>query len=519
MRNRWIAPLLLLALVACASSPDGCTVTLVTDGRSRTIVTEVLTVRELLAEADATLSAEDRVSPAEPTLIQDGMTIRIVRVETHTEKERRQIPFERRTVRDTSIPEGDTKLLEPGRTGVEEVTYQITLEDGVEVDRRVVGRVTVREPRAEVVLVGGRPNQKPISITGTIAYIANQNAWVMRGTSSNQGRLTHEGDLDGRVFALSADGSQLLFTRLPTETEDSSAINTLWIVDTSTVDAEPAQLEVNNVLWAEWEPDCDVTRTSIGCRIAFATGTPADGNPGWRANNDLWIARARPGAGEVLGRRRVVEPSGGGSYGWWGTSYAWSPNGQRLAYAQADGVGVIRAYDGHRTQLAQFPPFRTYASWVWVPSVGWSPEGEFIVTTLHGPAPTGEKPEDSPVFDVWTLAADGTTSAKLASEAGMWSAPAFAPETELIAFGRARDPRASQTSNYDLCVMDRDGSDQQPVFPPDREIGVQYPEIAWGPAGDRFIAIYRENLYLIEVPGDGAYQLTDGGGVTAVQWR
>jgi hypothetical protein len=519
MRNRWIALLLLLGLVACTPSTDAPTVTLFVDGRRREIATEALTVRDLLTEAKITLGAEDRVTPAEPTLITDGMTVRVVRVETRTETEEREIPFDRRTVHDASIPDGETQLLEPGVTGIEKLTYRITLENGVEVDRRLVRQDTVREPRTEVILVGTQAEQRPISITGTVAFIANHNAWVMRRTSSNQRRLTSAGDLDGRVFALSADGSHLLFTRAPTETEGSPLINTLWILDTSTVASEPVRLEVNDVLWADWEPDCDVTLTGTGCRIAFATGTTAEGNPGWQANNDLWIARPRPSTGELISERQVLEPSGGGPYGWWGTTYAWSPEGQRLAYAQADEVGTVRAYDGQRTRLAEFPPYRTYASWVWMPGVEWSPEGEFIVTALHGPAPTGEAPEDSPVFDVWTLSADGTITAELASEVGMWSAPTFAPETELVAFGRARSPYASQTSNYDLYIMDRDGSDRQLIFPPAEEIGLAYPEIAWEPGGDRLITVYHEDLYLIQVPEGDAHRLTDSGGVTTVQWR
>jgi Tol biopolymer transport system component len=244
-----------------------------------------------------------------------------------------------------------------------------------------------------------------------------------------------------------------------------------------------------------------------------------EGNPGWRAENDLWIARPRPSTGELIAKRQLLEPAGGGSYGWWGTTYAWSPGGQSLAYARADEVGVVRAYDGRQTPLAQFPPYRTYAPWVWAPGVDWSPEGTFIVTTLHGPAPTGESPEDSPVFDVWALSADGTISAALSSEAGMWAEPSFSPDGEEIVFGRARSPYASHTSGYDLYIMDRDGSNRRLVFPVQEEFGLQYPEMSWGPGGGQIALVYHEDLMLIQIPEGDAYQLTDGGGVTAVQWQ
>ena len=615
--SKWITLLLLLSLAACA--PAGSrTVTLIADGETRTLTTDAFTVRDLLAEAGVALDEDDRVTPVEPTFIGDGMTVRVIRVEVHTDTEQREIPFERHTVRDASVPAGETRLLEQGITGVEELTYRITVEDGLEVERRLVRRVMLDDPRAEVILIGVQTELTPVPITGTVAYIANHNAWVMQTTSPNQRRLTYAGDLDGRVFALSPDGSYLLFTRVippsvppiggeeegavppgegeeegtispgeeeatptasptretvtpsptlswekrrniplddegeailspsptreavtpspsptreavtpsPTpdgegevETEEEVPLNTLWMIETATVDAEPVRLEAENVLWAGWAPECESTPTGTGCRIAYATGSPAEGSPGWKAENDLWVARPRARDGRLFGQRRIVEPSAGGAYGWWGTTYAWSPDGRSLAYARADETGLVRAYDGAQTSLARFPPYRTYAPWVWAPTVSWSPEGKFIVTTLHGPAPTGEAPEDSPVFNVWALAANGRLTAELSSEAGMWAAPVYAPEGEIIAFGHARSPYASPTSGYDLYLMDRDGSNRRPLFPPQEEIGLEYPEIAWGPGGDRLAVVYHGNLYLIYVTDGEVRQLTDEGSVTAVRWR
>ena len=528
---KWTALLLLLLSLAACAPDSSRTVTLVADGQARTLATEALTVRDLLAEVAVALDEDDRVVPVEPTFIEDGMTVRVVRVETRTESEQREIPFERRTVRDASIPVDETRLLEPGAAGVEELIYRVTIEDGVEVDRLLVRRVTLEEPRTEVILVGVQAELKPIPITGTVAYVGDHNAWVMQGTSLNRRRLTYAGDLDGRVFALSPEGSHLLFTRVPStappggedvppgDGEESTLLNTLWIMETATADADPVQLEAQNVLWAGWESRCMVTTAGTGCRIAYTTGTPAEGNPGWGAENDLWVARPRPDDGRLFGQRRIVEPGAGGAYGWWGTTYAWSPDGRSLAYARADEVGVVRVSDGAQTPLARFPSYRTYAPWVWAPTVSWSPEGRFVVTTMHGPAPTGEAPEDSPVFDVWTLAADGTITAELVSEAGMWAAPAYALEGDRVAFGHARTPYASQTSGYDLCVMDRDGSDRRSLFPPPEEIGLEYPEFAWGPEGDRLIVVYQGNLYVIDTPSGEVHQLTDEGGATAVRWR
>ena len=520
MIRRWTILLsLLLILAACA--PLGAThkVTLIADDETREVTTEALTVRDLLAEASITLDDDDRVTPAEPTLVKDGMTVRVIRVETRIETEEQEIAYDRRTVHDASIPVGESQLLEAGITGVQELTYRVKLEDGVEVDRRLVQQHTLRQPRTEVIMVGAQQEQRPASITGTIAFIADHNAWLMQGTSLYQQRLTHEGDLDGRVFSLSPDATHLLFSRAPTETEESDILNTVWVRDTTKASAEAVRLDIDSILWASWEPKCEVSHTGSKCRIAYTNGTLVDGNPGWRAENDLWIARPRPSTGELFSRREILKPARAGNYSWWGSTYAWAPDGQRLAYASADEVGIIRVYDGRREPLFRFSPYRTRAAWVWTPTVAWSPESAFIVTTVHGPTPTGGASEDSPVFDVWTASADGTITAELSSEAGMWAAPTFAPETGAIAFGRARTPYASQTSGYDLHVMDRDGSDRQLIFPTDEEMGLEYPGIAWNPDGDQIVAVYQENLYLIGVPDGDVHQLTAGGGVTTVRWQ
>ncbi len=521
MSKRGIPFLLLLLLVACLpADPVGSrTVTLVADGETRTLTTDVLTVRDLLTKVGITLDEDDRVEPVEPTFVEDGMTVRIIRIEVRTETEQREIPFERQTARDASIPAGETRLLEPGITGLEELAYRVTLQDGIEVERQLVRRVMLQEPRTEIILIGVQAERGPVPISGTVAYIANRNAWAIQTTSPNQRRLTHDSDLDSRVFALSSDGSYLLFTRVPTETGEAAPLNVLWAIDTAAADAEPIRLDVESVLWAGWEPDCTVNPVTVGCRIAYSTGSLAEGNPGWKAENDLWIARLRLRDGRLTSQRRVVEPSAGGAYGWWGTTYAWSADGHNLAFARADLVGVIRVTDGRQTILARFPPYRTYAAWVWTPTISWSLEGEFVVAALHGPSPTGEDPEDSPVFDVWALAADGTITAELVSEAGMWAVPRYASEGNHVAFGQARSPYISQTSGYDLYLMDRDGSNRRSLFPPEGEIGLDYPEVAWGPGGDRLIVVYQGNLYLIRVTDGEVHQLTDEGGVTAVRWR
>jgi Tol biopolymer transport system component len=516
-----------LLLVACVPvDPVGpTTLTLISDGETRVVTTDAETVYDLLVEENILPDEDDIVIPPENTFLTTGATVRIVRVDVQTETEERIIPYGRETVRDVTVPLGETRLLQTGTNGIEEITYAITLEDGVEVDRQIAQIQTIQEMENEVILVGAQEEVVAVPISGTIAYLSSQNAWVMRGTTGNRRRLTSTGDLDGRVFDLSPGGTWLLFTR--DALTDTEVLNTLWMVDTVTANAEPIRLNAENILWAEWDPGGD--------QVAFSTGAVRDTQPYWESSNDLYVARPRARDGVLVGRRRVLDATGGGTYGWWGTTFAWSPPGEYsvadrlLAYARADEVGVVRLSDGETLPLLTFPPYRTYAAWVWVPTVAWSPDGRFVVTLGHGPSPTGEMPEDSPVFDLYVLGIDEvevgyrdvltkTLEVELASEVGMWSAPSFSVDGSRIAFGRARIPYNSNTSDYDIYAMDRDGSDVQPFFVTgDQEPGLDYPLMVWQPGGDQALVVFQGNLYLV-TDNEQRRRLTEDTAITQVRW-
>jgi hypothetical protein len=510
---------ILLIGMACAPvAPLGpVTVTLTVDGETQVLTTEAKTVRDLLIEAGVALDEDDRVTPPENTFLAPGTTIRVVRVEVQTETEQRTIPYEREIVRDVTVPTGETRLLRAGVNGIEEITYAVRLEDGVQVERRVVRREMVQQIVNEVVLIGAREEVTAVPISGTIAYLSNQNAWMMRGTTGNRRRLTSTGDLDGRVFDLSSDGAWLLFTRASAETD---TLNTLWMVDTLTADADPVRLDAENVLWAGWAPDSQ--------RMAYSTGSVRQEAPGWEAANDLYTARPRSSDGQLLGRRQVLAPSAGGAYGWWGTRFAWIPGERQdmMAYARADQVGLVRLSDGQMTPLIQFPSYRTRAAWAWTPAVAWSPDGSFILTLVHGAPPSGELPEDSPVFDLYALGfaemdngvITPTVTAELASEVGMWAPISFSPDGQRILFGRARVPYSSNTSDYDLYVMDRDGSDRRPFFvTAPHEPGLKYQDVIWDPGGGQIAIILHGDLYLLTTEGQ-LRRITEDGTATMVRW-
>jgi hypothetical protein len=497
---------------------SGCTprkeLSVEADGERRTLRTRAATVRDVLTEAHVVLDDLDRVEPDLWVETSQGMTITVIRVEEHIEVEREKVPFHHKTLKNEALPEGKTHLIQPGENGEAEVTYKITLENGQEVKRAEIQRRTVKEPVDEIIVVGAKGTVASVPISGTIAYISGGNAWLIRGASGGRRPLTSEGDLDQRVFALSPDGRQLIFSR-GLAAEPPTPLNTLWIITTTVLGEEAQPLGIEEVIYGQWSSD--------GERFAYSTAQRTGGAPGWKARNDLWIASFNPG----LSVTQVLSPSAADLYSWWGRTYAWSPDDQRFAYASADEIGLIKLTDGKRTPLVKLPAYSTGQEWVWTPTISWSPDGRFIATVGHVSDEAGNsKPEDSPLFELWIIDVEDRTVIPLISETGMWAAPSWSPvratsdekSASRIVYGVAQSPRDSEICLYDLYLMDRDGSNRALLFPLNEEKGLSIPQVAWSPNGDQLIIVYEDNLYLLDPESGQLQQLTGDGFSSQPRW-
>lgn len=511
--------LLVLLLAACsARQPEQISVNLTVDGETRAIVTDTRTVGAFLRQTGVTLGELDKVRPLETASLQDGASVTVIRVTQATEVVTETIPFGTQILRDASIPPGTPIPIQAGRNGERVTTYRITLEDGTEVKRELAGEPHEIRPTPEIVRVGIKDIFSNVPFTGTIAFVSNNNAFVMRETAGSRRPVTSEGDLDGLVFDLSPDGRWLIYTRAVTDT-----LNELWLADTALATPEARALGVSGVLWAAWSPD--------GESIAYSTAEPSSGPARWRAHNDLITLPVSDG---VPGRaRRIREEYTGATYPWWGTTFAWSPDGEHMAFADTDGVGVITmtARIPEATRLVTFTAFNARSTWAWVPAPSWSPDGQFVVFTLHGKSQAGRADEDSERFDVYAVSRDGATLVRLFNPAGMWSEPRWSVNAAypLIVVGQPEEPFDSNQSRYSLLLIDRDGSNRRRVFPPGDGLGLLgRPDLAWSPDGTQLVVtyqtrpavggVYQGDLYLVDALTGEVQQLTTDGAIRSPRW-
>jgi len=514
-----------LLLVGCRSpqlAPDLIQVQVSADGSTQNIeIPAGSTSGQALDAAGIQVSNLDKSDPPVYTVLSAGDEVRLTRVREEFKTEQVTIPFEQQVARNESLPEGETRLVQPGVNSFQELTYRILLENEIEVSRSVVKSVILSEAVPEIVMVGAQSGYAPLVIPGRLVYLSGSNAWLMEGTTANRRPLVTSADLDGRIFSISPDGRWLLFSRKSSKAPDVE-INSLWAVSLSRENAKPFSLGVKNVVHsAIWTPS--------SANVAYSTVEPRSTAPGWQANNDVY--KVVIGNGWAGTPQRVIEANSGGVYGWWGLELHYSPEGI-LSYARADEIGLIDQQKGELKPLLNITPLQTHSDWAWVPGMTWGADSKTIFVVTHAPPPNLVNPEESPYFDLTAASTANKAVTRLIQQTGMFAYPtasALRPSGKekgyQVAFLQAIFPEQSETSRYRVIVMDRDGSNQHAIFPPSDAPGLEPQAPAWAPeplegqAGDFMALAYQGNLWLVDSGSGQAFQVTGDGLITRIDWK
>lgn len=145
----------LTGLALTVRMPHG--VTILHDGRSTHVRTNVATVLQALAAAHVRLGRLDRVSAPLRSMPHDGQRIRVVRVRMPHVTVTSAIPYGVKWHADASLYKGQSRILRSGRPGLRVQRYLLTVVDGQIRHRKLLSSVVRRHPRARVVAYGTKP--------------------------------------------------------------------------------------------------------------------------------------------------------------------------------------------------------------------------------------------------------------------------------------------------------------------------------------------------------------------------
>lgn len=137
-------------------------ITLTADGTTEKLLTQALTVEELLEEQQIIMGEIDRVSPRLTETLTNGGRVVVQRVEIKELIEKEPIPFETRVTYSDSMLVGNSIVSQEGVNGEKKVTYKVTYVDGKEESRKAVKEEIIKEAVSQVVVQGSKPRGKTV---------------------------------------------------------------------------------------------------------------------------------------------------------------------------------------------------------------------------------------------------------------------------------------------------------------------------------------------------------------------
>jgi uncharacterized protein YabE (DUF348 family)/transposase len=119
----------------------------------------------LLAAAGAPLEQGDKVVPRASTPVRSGMKIAVTRIRTQNVTARTPLAASLRRIADPTMNMSRHVVEDPGTPGTQDVTFAVSIVNGVETGRRLVAHEVVTPARPSVVRIGAKPGTEvpPVS--------------------------------------------------------------------------------------------------------------------------------------------------------------------------------------------------------------------------------------------------------------------------------------------------------------------------------------------------------------------
>lgn len=124
------------------------------DGRTIWFKSLEKTVGAALEDNGVNVRKRDIVTPERDALLEENMKVVVQRVETEEITVKEKVPFKTVKKNDSSMAEGEKKVITEGQQGKDKVTYEVMYIDGEEASRKELSRENIKPAANEVVAVG-----------------------------------------------------------------------------------------------------------------------------------------------------------------------------------------------------------------------------------------------------------------------------------------------------------------------------------------------------------------------------
>lgn len=136
-------------------------VKLVVGGKAQQVWTTSTTVADLLKQQKVSLGEIDRVTPAKTAKISGKTQVEVIRVEKVTDVVEEETPFAVVNRNDSGLTKGKERVVQEGKKGKLEKRFEVVVENGKEVSRKLISEKTLTDSSDKIVAVGTKAQPKP----------------------------------------------------------------------------------------------------------------------------------------------------------------------------------------------------------------------------------------------------------------------------------------------------------------------------------------------------------------------
>lgn len=213
-------------------------------GKTTTIRTLGKTVGDMLAEKGVELSAKDKVSIGLDTNISQNMYVRVWREGKQTISYDEPLAYKTRQIQDADRYVNYHKINTEGKNGIQTISYEVEVKDGVELSRKEIARIVATEPTTQIETIGIKSFPGALSKDKGAQFFTDSKGVIHRETYY---------DLDmGRVMLACGQGGKYYIR-----------------IDGVKVDADGYAIVAANL---NTYPRCSVVETSVGPAKVYDTG-------------------------------------------------------------------------------------------------------------------------------------------------------------------------------------------------------------------------------------------------------
>lgn len=134
------------------------------DGKTSTVYTTERTVQAAIEELHIPVRDQDKVQPPLHTVLDEELTVTVVRVDTKVAESERSMPFSIVKKSDPTLAAGKEKLVQTGKEGLIVESIEKQYEDGVLISKKMVSKVVQTAAVDQVVAIGTKKEEPKVTV-------------------------------------------------------------------------------------------------------------------------------------------------------------------------------------------------------------------------------------------------------------------------------------------------------------------------------------------------------------------